>query len=312
MRDIRHWRDFLHYFQSASYTQKFLSRCYRSMPGSDVKSYDNCYPFMYYLEQGEIYYKQAEDSPLSIRPILLFYGFIHFIKAVVLTTDPNYPETTTVLAHGITSRKRKKQQYRFLHDEVKIQKNGLFNHFSSLHFDLKHLEGEKYKMEDLLDQIPEMADSFKILTKKTTMFPFSEGRLAIDDCMLSHFHWTPNAFRQHHASLPEGIHWEGQDTLSTTLRNEALPFRWDRQERKLALPAIRNEASSLPEVLIHYAILYNLSMIARYETEWWMELLKNRTTEDYPFILAFITLTTEKGPSLLGELLENKMKQEME
>ena len=78
------------------------------------------------------------------------------------------------------------------------------------------------------------------------------------------------------------------------------------------MPAIRNEASSLPEVLIHYAILYNLSMIARYETEWWMELLKNRTTEDYPFILAFITLTTEKGPSLLGELLENKMKQEME
>ena len=78
----------------------------------------------------------------------------------------------------------------------------------------------------------------------------------------------------------------------------------------LAAGAPRSEVVELEPVGM--AILYNLSMIARYETEWWMELLKNRTTEDYPFILAFITLTTEKGPSLLGELLENKMKQEGE
>ncbi|MEH7537842.1 YaaC family protein, partial [Bacillus toyonensis] len=49
-------------------------------------------------------------------------------KACLLTIDPNYPESTTVLAHGVTTRKRKKQGYQFLEDEVKIQKNGLFTH----------------------------------------------------------------------------------------------------------------------------------------------------------------------------------------
>ncbi len=54
--------------------------------------------------------------------MLLFYGMSQLFKACLLTIDPNYPESTTVLAHGVTTRKRKKQGYQFLEDEVKVQK----------------------------------------------------------------------------------------------------------------------------------------------------------------------------------------------
>ena len=57
------------------------------------------------------------------KPMLLFYGMGQLFKACLLTIDPNYPESTSVLAHGVTTRKRKKQGYQFLEDEVKIQKN---------------------------------------------------------------------------------------------------------------------------------------------------------------------------------------------
>lgn len=276
---------------------------------AEMKSYDNCYPFMYYLEQGELYYRQAMMSPLSLKPILLFYGYIHFIKAIVLTEDPLYPETTTVLAHGITSRKRKKQQYKFLRDEVKVQKNGLFSHFSNLVFHVKHIVGEKYKMEDLLVQIPELEEVFLVLLKKKTMFWFThQHELTIDETLLSHFHMSEGLLKQYlNEKLTGDLSWVSSDTLQASSAEEHLPVRWHLNRNRLALPGIRNGATAIPEVLIHYAILYNLSMIARYETEWWVELLKNRTNEDYPLITTFINVTMEKSPYLLLKLLKDKI-----
>ena len=61
------------------------------MENAEQKGYENSYPFIYYLEHAQIYYEQAEQSPLLIKPILLFYGFVHLIKACILTKSPNYP-----------------------------------------------------------------------------------------------------------------------------------------------------------------------------------------------------------------------------
>ncbi|MCA1057293.1 YaaC family protein [Rossellomorea aquimaris] len=311
MESTQPYRDFIHYFQSAEYSQKFLRRCYEQtgFQQAETKSYDNCYPFMYYLEQGELYYKQALQSPLSLQPILLFYGYIHFIKAVVLTEDPLYPETTQVLAHGVTSRKRKKQHYHFLQDEVKVQKNGLFSHFSSLIFDAKHIIGEKLKMEDLLVQLPELEEVFQVLLKRDTMLWFNEkNELEINDEVLDRYHMSRDLFTHYlNEKLPPLAQWTKENILHVADMSEQLPIRWDGNQNRLALPISRNEANGFPEVLIHYAVLYNLSMIARYETEWWVELLKNRTNEDYPIIRSFLDVTTRKAPYLLLDILKKKM-----
>jgi YaaC-like Protein len=306
----RHW-DFIHYFQSAEYSQKFLKIGYEQIgfAQAETKSYENCYPFMYYLEQGELYYKQALQSPLSLQPILLFYGYIHFIKAIVLTEDPLYPETTQVLAHGVTSRKRKKQHYHFLQDEVKVQKNGLFSHFSTLVFGAGHIIGEKLKMEDLLLQIPELEEAFQVLLKRKTMIWFNrENELVLDETVLNNFNMSQDLFKQYlNEKLTGTFRWTKEDTLHIPRFSEQLPIRWHLGSDRLCLPSSRNEANMLPELLIHYAVLYNLSMIARYETEWWVELLKNRTNEDYPIIRSFLNVTTRKAPYLLLNILKEKM-----
>ncbi|MBU5254564.1 YaaC family protein, partial [Lysinibacillus capsici] len=99
------------YFFSANTSQEFLKKCYQkqNLDQAEQKSYENSYPFIYYLEHGQVYYEQAEKAPLVIKPILFFYGLVHLVKACILTVDPNYPETTSVLAHGVSTRKRKKQ-----------------------------------------------------------------------------------------------------------------------------------------------------------------------------------------------------------
>ncbi len=45
---------------------------------------------------------------------------------------------------------------------------------------------------------------------------------------------------------------------------------------------------------IHYLILYNVGMIARYETEWWYELLTQHISDDYVLIQQFLLVTEKK------------------
>ncbi|WP_418922207.1 YaaC family protein, partial [Bacillus thuringiensis] len=134
------------------------------------KSFENCYPFIYYLEHGKNYYELYKKAPFSIQPMLLFYGISQLFKACLLTIDPNYPESTTVLAHGVTTRKRKKQGYQFLEDEVKIQKNGLFTHVAEQLFHMKHLEAEKFNMLELMGNIPELQNLFRYSQKGSTLY----------------------------------------------------------------------------------------------------------------------------------------------
>ena len=57
----------------------------------------------------------------------------------------------------------------------------------------------------------------------------------------------------------------------------------------------RNPKPILPELLIHYLLLYNLSMISRYETDWWYDLLGSYGSEDYPFIYQFLSISAQKS-----------------
>ncbi|MEH7125564.1 YaaC family protein [Bacillus sp. JJ1532] len=311
MRDYKDWDSFLYYF-SASSSQSFLKKCYhlQHLDSAEQKSYENSYPFIYYLEHGQIYYKQAELAPLLIKPILLFYGMVHLIKACILTVDPNYPETTTVLAHGVSTRKRKKQQYHFFHDEVKIQKSGLFPYMGEKLFHMKHLEGEKTNMRELLSQIPELTQMFKQTEGKQTFLQMKQQDQIhlLPKEILDTFHMTEARFIEYwnngnkadiQGADEQFIHF----TINSTCINDLLPIKFNIDNEQLYFPRIKNSLNFFPELLIHYLLLYNLSMIARYETEWWSELIKMMPNQDFPFIQSFLNITSKKGPFLIYQTL---------
>lgn len=102
-------------FYSTSYTQKYLLRSYQEQGITEATQYSfsNCYPFISYIENGLLYLKQASKIAVQIKPLLLYYGFTHLLKACVLVVDPVYPETTAVLAHGVSTRKKKSNNMSF-------------------------------------------------------------------------------------------------------------------------------------------------------------------------------------------------------
>lgn len=309
-------------FFSASFTQSFLKNCYlkQNIESADKKSYQNCYPFIYYLEHGKVYYQQAEQSPLIIQPILLFYGFVHLIKACILTKDPSYPETTSVLAHGVSTRKRKKQQYCFLEDDVRIQKTGLFPYMSQQLFHMKQLEGDKLLMEDLLANIPELSPLFYQLEGKKTFIHVGreEHLYTMSNKVLDTFHMTEKRFEDFlRGKFKESfsVKQDNDKLMKVELNNknivqghEHLPFRFNILEKHYCFPLSKECLFQFPEMLIHYLLLYNLSMIARYETEWWSELMKMMSNNDYPFIQSFLEVSIQKGPFLVYQYLTEQLR----
>lgn len=304
------WKEYSFFF-SAENTRNYLKNKYlkQKWENPEQKGFENCYPFIYYLEHGQVYYKQAEDSPLILKPILLFYGFVHLIKACILTVDPLYPETTSVLAHGVTSRKKKKQNYQFFQDEIKFQKNGLFPYMSETMYGVKQLEGDKMSMEELLKLIPELDDLFFKL-EGTHTFALLEERsdqLVIPEKVLDRYHMSHNRLKEFLNSKFNNIFSFSEDNRSFSLNDSLFrhpgPLKYHLEEGAFAFPLEKNQFFHFPELLIHYLLLYNLSMIARYETEWWGELTKMMPTKDYPFIESFLRITLQKGPFLIFQYL---------
>lgn len=304
------WKSFSCFF-SAEYCQHYLKKCYQknNIAQPEQKSFENCYAYLYYLEHGQIYYEQADKAPLILKPILLFYGLVHLIKACILTVDPAYPETTAVLAHGVSTRKRKKQNYLFFHDEVKFQKHGLFPFMSEKLFHMKQLEGEKAIMEELLQLIPELNDLFILLEGKKTFERLhrERGQLQIPNTVLDCYHMTENRFKEffiekcnYHIDLTSK---DLAFNLDKNIFSKSSLIKFNMDGGFWGIPLNKNKFAHYPELLIHYLLLYNLSMIARYETEWWSELTKMMPNRDFPFIHLFLEVTMQKGPFLVYHYL---------
>jgi hypothetical protein len=315
------WRR-LTLFHSTNVAQKFLYHCYVKQDRQDAakKSYANCYPFIYYLEHGQNFYSTAKDAPLSIKPVLLFYGMVQLLKACLLTVDAEYPESTLVLAHGVSTRKRKKQSYEFFEDEVKVQKHGLFTHFAEKMFHVKHLTGEKFQMRILLQRIYELHELFSVYYKENlslrVIYDHLNQNIMIPAKILDHYHMTPDRFKDYitkelYSFNIISIKDESSSShIRVTLDNKQKltplgcePFLYGIYDRAYRFPTNITEIFKSPEIIAHYLLLYNLSMICRYETEWWNELLHSYSSDAYPFIISFLSVTADKVPFLLHYFL---------
>ncbi|RWZ54750.1 hypothetical protein EQV77_13975 [Halobacillus fulvus] len=223
------------YLQVTAHSRPFLQGCYEKIehPKADHHAYQNAERFIHGLMIGEDFWTSGLTTPFSARPLLFYYGLNHFLKSCLLTVDPGYPATSKVLAHGLSTRKRKKQHYRFLEDEIRIQPHGLFPYAAHHLFDFAS-SSEKISMDELLAQ----------LTRMTRMYQFKKNRRETEEV-------------------------------------------W-------------------PTLMIYFAVLYNLSMLVRYEGEWWGDMQQMRDRDDYVFIDHFLQTAAEEVPDLIAEWLEDR------
>lgn len=243
------WKDYLP-FKSLDFCRDHLTQHYekQKFPNAKEAGYRNSVRFSHYLTHGAAHITEAEKTPVSLKPLLLFYGLAQLIKAALLVQEPNYPVSSQMLAHGLSTRKRKKQHFHYLNDSIKIQKNGLFPESARLMFHMKPQEGKVLLVRDLMYALPSLAPMIRKLYDKKENPAVTESVGEI----------------------------KGKNTPNKTA-NDA-PF---------------------PELLVHYSLLYHLSMISRYETEWWYEQGLQGATREHVLIMAFLLNCPQHMPSLV-------------
>jgi hypothetical protein len=277
--------------------RRYLSHCYqtRGLPHPDRLAFHQSTRFLYTWQQARQFYETAHGASLSVRPLLLFYGYVHLLKGWLITRDPDYPQNSRVLQHGVTTRKRKRGAYHLLEDEVRPQKEGLFAHLARL-FGPTPLQ-DRYSLDELFASLSELGGPYAAVTgrkspwvrvgldiaqrhddKQGTVFRVtfpagSDGPLA----------YSPETFRQYVRRLaPDGcdaflFQWVDGTGKEAVVPSTALS-EWERHplfsfhHGSLYFWNGTPETLPLPIWASHYLILYVLSMLCRYETEWWGEL----------------------------------------
>lgn len=303
--------EFYTYLNAQQNAQSFLYQCYSEMDNAEAKSYQNCSTFMYLLDHSRRFYENGKKTDELVQPVLYFYGMVHLLKAYILTKRPDYPESTSLLAHGVTARKRKKKFYTFTDDEVKVQQHGMFPYFSEHLYSIKRIPFEKIRMETLFGLLPEMSDFFALQKqeKLTAVGSANSAQLQFPIELLDNYHLTETAFIariQNYLPTIKKIQ-SGKLTLDIQLEHHVNcsngPFFKHMDNGKLYFPAHRDSFFPISEVMIHYLLLFNLSMLCRYESEWWGDLFVSKADMDYPLIHHFLQITAQKIPERIGEEL---------
>ncbi|WP_152657447.1 YaaC family protein [Oceanobacillus sp. CFH 90083] len=291
--------------------QNYLREKYHFLDDTSTKSYQNSSAFIHYLSNGTSFMEASQGSNILVQPVLSFYGMIHLLKGWLLTKRPDYPETTSVLAHGLTARKRKRKDYRFIEDEVKIQQQGLFPYVSRYLFSLHPFPLHRVSMQLLLRSIPELSSIWKLYREAPMVIIGEQGskELRFPNRIFDGFHLKEETFVERiRMFLPPIDHIQQKEGelllyLTEPVKDWNGPFRYHLHNQCIYFPADRADYFPYSEILVHYLLLFNLSMICRYETEWWGELIQLKADREYPLIQQFLKVTQKKTPALISQCL---------
>jgi hypothetical protein len=313
--------DMFVYFENEQTVSQFLRRCYeeQAFEGINRLVYQATPKFLFSIKQAREYYKAAEHCDILTKPLLLYYGMMALSKALITTKNPDYPSTTSVLRHGLSTRKLKRDQYQFADDEVRVQSDGIFN---ELHRALNGPPFEKqhrFLMKELLSVIPELMPAYERL--------YGPARVCSIDMSTDQTHcfWhVPRAFvsgggrtreefvddLNRHAgdsarfySPPSGHEEAGILRVGAKGEHELHPLLLFDISGRAHLRHPHEGDLVIPEISLQFMIMFVLGMLCRYETERWGEMILTFASHDYFLINEFLNVSMRKFPNLILDAL---------
>ncbi|MFY0544731.1 YaaC family protein [Brevibacillus sp. H7] len=314
---------YLRFLETEPTARKFLTDCYqhRGFDHPNRLAFQQSNRFLYTWKQARAFYSAAADADLLIRPLLLFYGCVHMLKGVLLTVEPDYPQNSRMLQHGVTTRKLKRTPYQLLEDEVRPQKEGFFAQLAKVLGPT--LLNERYLVKELLGSLSALSDAYAGVTgerywHRVQMAAQADGSVVLALPFRSNgtLGFSPETYRQFLQRMaPLGltipiVEWEPstgrkQFCLSSAdlvllsdhpvfQRDGETVFVWNGPNDTLPLPVWVN----------HYLLLYVLSMLCRYETEWWGELVLSHAYAETLLVDRFLTHHEHAFPTFIMEQMK--------
>lgn len=324
------------FYENEMFARSFLKQRYTSLgiDKPDSAAFKNVQSFNAYIRQARAIFQSLNQRDLWVQPLLLYYGMMSFMKAWILTLDIHYPQNTSVLRHGLSTRKRKKEAHPFFQDEIRVQKEGLFPLAASL-LGSPLLTGDSYTPPELIGMISDLQMSYQRIFHQDSLFPViiqtartihSQGMtFRIPETILDRLHLTSTSFVQ---KLNQVIGFPLFNLMEQEQRDSFLTLIWhhpdvqhvDQWQHGFRHPWFYEDKKGdyylwcgnnrpiqpISELLAQFMLLFSLSMICRYETPLWGEIIYTSTTEDAILIQQLLTLVQRKFPQLILQKLADE------
>lgn len=296
------------------------------------------FTFSAYLAQARQFFAAADVSPLQIRPLLLYYGVMQFAKACILARMPQRAARLEAQKHGLATLRRKRPTP-YWDQTVWIQPNGVFMEWlratqpaDPALIDAHLLHKQPMPVRALWACLPDISDILDGLAIGARCAPikgFAEQHerlitLEIPRTLATHAGLTSAECERLVAQgLPDHYTarfvWQNADHAQNVQSEEdkdptieeillAHPLACLPRQSGLwffisPLPVAVVQEISLPEPFIHFALLFHLSMLLRYEGEVWTELVGDGTTLEALLIEHLCDLVTQTLPAYIVKLL---------
>lgn len=302
-------------FESPWNVEKFLSASGR---GSIA---DNATAISYCVKQASDLYRSASNSSLLARPILLFYGMMALLKALILgnsriaTTIRELDEIERT-GHGVKlANWRKGKPWYIDQEEVVINEKGrgFFPFVEHRLNEGSHTDcfGLHISIKELLGLLPEIAGAFQDYY----------GEQPADDVTVSASFWPgalPTLQLRHSGSPVYSIEdffsrfpgLTGFVKPQVSQGNSHMLHLIDSPKRIPGLFPLETGGFALvpktkgyffPRISVHYLLMYALSIIARYKIDLWGTLLEGRESGIGYVIFDFLDSSATQFPRLVLE-----------
>jgi len=313
----------LRFLETEPSARNYLTECYRNqgLAHPERLAFQQSSRFLYTWKQARSFYQAAAETDLIIRPLLLFYGCTHLLKGLLLTIQPAYPQNSRALQHGVTTRKLKRNPYHLLEDEVRPQKEGFFAELAKVL--APAILPERYSVKELFGSLAALSDVFIAITGErcwhavqtnaradgSVLFSFpsqTDGALGFSAETFRHFlqRFAPAAL-----TLPS-VEFEPISTEKRFLltRDQLALFAThpfvQRVQNQWFFWNRSTDTPPPPDWVTHYLLLYMLSMLCRYETEWWGELVWSHSYAETILLERFLTYHERTFPTVIMEQMQ--------
>jgi hypothetical protein len=324
--------------ENEKFSRKWLQEKYvqQNHPHADRAAFKNVQAFTAYISQAKAIFTTYSQNSFWVQPLLLYYGMISLWKALILTFDTDYPQNSSVLRHGLSTRKRKKENYQFFQDEIRVQSNGLFP-FIAHRLQPALQPGQSYTPQELFSMVPELQSSYQSLFSTPSLLPVTlktaqtnrvdnQGTaFDLSDQVLDIWHLTAPAFVHklnrscHQSFFSLDASHSRQGTLSLIWKHEQISHvnkwgkgfahPWFYEDHKgnyyLWLGSHRPQ-QPLQEIFALHMLLFSLSMLCRYETPLWGEMTDTSLTEAAILIQQLLPLVKRKFPHLILQAIREE------
>jgi YaaC-like Protein len=257
----------------------------------------------------------ATLANFAIQPLLRYYALLHGMKTVLYALDLSYPNSSSVLQHGVSVRRTKREAYAWPKESVHVYKEGVLQSFAAFHEHELPI-GSRITVGHLLGYLPGLhhgiAHMYPEYHHVYPVVPASNiGIEHRDICFVPRSIASNRSLtvEEWKASYCACLGISDHNTLLSEKEPDgllAIPYPsarhpWVTHHKQLTYIY---DNHPLPEWLIHFVVLYTLSALCRYNpTEWSDITLWHNDADAYLIREYLITHPTEEVlAGLLGRL----------